>query len=365
MKRVGKILLFVFLLAAIVAYTVYASILVRQHYDSQKVVKVAVSVADSTKSSTLVTSGKIKELLLKSGMSVINTPTNEVDVVALRKLILRNSFISHLDIYTTYNGTLHIDIEQREPTMRLMVDGYNSYITPDGSLFRAPASGTLYLPVITGRYKPLFPPTFEGNLTEVVDSLRQNAMREIERIEQAKWPTQQRKQMWLDRRDSTRKARVSKSFFETKREFTERRDEFHTQNTKELDRIDGHLRDCNRRLDEFTAQQMAEVEKFEQQIARLDDFRRLMAFVEYVSRNDFWRAEVVQIVASENSRKRIEVELIPRSGDFRLILGDLDNFERKMARAKRTYNELLYPIGWNRYKTINIRYDNQIVCTEE
>jgi hypothetical protein len=46
-------------------------------------------------------------------------------------------------------------------------------------------------------------------------------------------------------------------------------------------------------------------------------------------------------------------------------MGELKDVGRKLNRAKEAYDHLISPLGENRYKIINIRYDNQIVCTEE
>ena len=56
-----------------------------------------------------------------------------------------------------YSGTLRVSISQREPLLRLLTDGTNSYVTADGYVFAAPKASSLYVPVVTGDYRLPFP----------------------------------------------------------------------------------------------------------------------------------------------------------------------------------------------------------------
>lgn len=49
---------------------------------------------------------------------------------------------------------------------------------------------------------------------------------------------------------------------------------------------------------------------------RYEDFWKLITFVKQIQEDDFWQAEIVQIVASTAPSGTLEVELVPRSGDF-------------------------------------------------
>jgi cell division protein FtsQ len=59
-----------------------------------------------------------------------------------------------------------------------------------------------------------------------------------------------------------------------------------------------------------------------------------------------------------------ELELIPRVGDHVVQLGNSENIEDKLLRLKIFYNEGLKKAGWNTYKTINVKYKDQVVCTK-
>ena len=157
---------------AITAYIVYSAMLTRHHRSEQSVEHVAVEIVDSASSGQLITSQKVKEMLLKNGIATINTNVEKVDTRAIKEMICNEGFVDDVDIYASYSGTLHIRISQRTPLMRLLVDGYDCYITADGYIFGSPAHAALYVPVVTGDYRPQFRENFEGELKGVLEKIR-------------------------------------------------------------------------------------------------------------------------------------------------------------------------------------------------
>ena len=58
--------------------------------------------------------------------------------------------------------------------------------------------------------------------------------------------------------------------------------------------------------------------------------------------------------------------LIPRVGTQRIVLGPAPSerdVKEKLKKLQIFYKEGLPYVGWNKYKTINLKYRNQIVCT--
>lgn len=60
-----------------------------------------------------------------------------------------------------------------------------------------------------------------------------------------------------------------------------------------------------------------------------------------------------------------EIELIPKTGISTIILGDIDDLDNKMKRLKIFYIKGKEKINWNIYKSINLKYENQVVCTKK
>ena len=59
---------------------------------------------------------------------------------------------------------------------------------------------------------------------------------------------------------------------------------------------------------------------------------------------------------------RNDIELIPRVGIQKIILGTADSLDIKMRNLLAFYKQAMPKVGWDTYKTINIKYTNQVVC---
>lgn len=78
------------------------------------------------------------------------------------------------------------------------------------------------------------------------------------------------------------------------------------------------------------------------------------------TRNDeLWGAQFVQYYVNEDG----DIELIPRVGNQRIILGDTQHMKEKFDKLL-----LFYQKGpssdWNKYNTINLKFADQVVCTK-
>lgn len=364
LKRAGEIALVVAVWSIAVGYIVYASILASQHRSAQTVERVEISILDSTASGQLVTSRKVREWILGSGIATIGAPIDEVNADGIRRTIARNGFVDDVDVYVTYSGVMHIDISQRRPMMRLMTDGYNAYVTEDGFIFAAPEASALYVPVVTGSYRPIVPPAYEGYIGDYVAGLAADAERRIKQIEKEKNPLYAKEDTIKDSLRGIRRERVKKRLTESKVHFEDRVEAKRKDKKIRRRYFNGLLRDVYREIDAVTVRQDAvrkEQKKTEEKYA---DFLKLINFVRSVENDGFWSAEIVQIVASATSYGTMELMLVPRSGDFRIVFGEIDDCDRKLEKLLRFYRDGLGKIGWDRYGTINLKYNNQVVCTE-
>jgi cell division protein FtsQ len=86
----------------------------------------------------------------------------------------------------------------------------------------------------------------------------------------------------------------------------------------------------------------------------------LFDFVTFLEQNPFWNAQIEQINVREDKR----IELVPRVGDGIILLGTLDNYEKKLEKLHKLYIDGFNTIGWNRYKLINLEYRDQVVCNK-
>ncbi len=89
--------------------------------------------------------------------------------------------------------------------------------------------------------------------------------------------------------------------------------------------------------------------------------KELYSFGVFINSNDFWSNQILQIYVISPT----EIELIPRVGDHIIYIGSLKEIEFRLDRLKRFYTNVLNKIGWDEYKTINIEFSNQIICSKK
>lgn len=59
-----------------------------------------------------------------------------------------------------------------------------------------------------------------------------------------------------------------------------------------------------------------------------------------------------------------EIEFIPVMGPGRVLLGDSKDIANKFKRLELFYQQGLPQAGWNAYTALNLKYNNQIICTQ-
>lgn len=156
-----------------------------------------------------------------------------------------------------------------------------------------------------------------------------------------------------------------------KKRLLERRENFERR-VKELREKKAQLRRQYRytarvlqeRIDKISARQAAEREKQKKLRKSYEDFLKLLNFVVLVEEDDFWRSEIVQIVVAKGPGGAPQIELVPRTGSHTVIFGSPDDAEGKFAKLLKFYRRGLRNIGWETYRTIDVRYKEQVVCTK-
>ncbi len=87
----------------------------------------------------------------------------------------------------------------------------------------------------------------------------------------------------------------------------------------------------------------------------------LYPFVMVLRNDEFWDAYVEQIVVDGKK----EVILIPKVGNFRIVLGGMKGYEQKMEKLRLFLKKGIARKGWNLYKEINLKFGRQIVCVKK
>ena len=85
--------------------------------------------------------------------------------------------------------------------------------------------------------------------------------------------------------------------------------------------------------------------------------REIFATADYIRKDSLWDAQIGQIYVDQDH----EIELIPRVGNQRILLGNADSLDAKFRNLLAFYKKALPQVGWDAYKTINIKYANQVI----
>ena len=87
-------------------------------------------------------------------------------------------------------------------------------------------------------------------------------------------------------------------------------------------------------------------------------FKKIMSVVNYMESSKVWKGKIVQIHVLENG----ELILIPREGNEKFLFGQPNTLEEKFSKMERYYTTIVPEKGSDRYKTVDIRFADQIVC---
>lgn len=86
----------------------------------------------------------------------------------------------------------------------------------------------------------------------------------------------------------------------------------------------------------------------------------LYPFVMTLKKDRLWEALVEQVVVEKGD----EVVLIPKVGNFRILMGTLEGVDEKLEKLRLFLREGIVLKGWNVYKEVNLKFKDQVVCVK-
>ncbi|MCD4679683.1 MAG: hypothetical protein K8S00_04780 [Bacteroidales bacterium] len=102
-------------------------------------------------------------------------------------------------------------------------------------------------------------------------------------------------------------------------------------------------------------------ENINEEKERSNNLQNIFYLASYINKDNFLKSMIDQIYITKNN----EIELIPKVGNHLIIFGKTDDLEVKFNNLKALYNDGFKKTGWNKYKTINLKYKNQVVCSKK
>ena len=362
MHRFAKIGTTVLLWLFVAGFVFYFGHRADVHRSQTTVRELRVVVEDSVRNESLVTGELVRSWIARGKIATVGEPLDKVDLAGIERVVRQKGFVDRVSAYVSYDGVLRVEVTQRRPALRLRVDGYDSYVTADGFVFPAPNLTAVYVPVITGTYKPPVPAQYVGYVEDYITSLIEQSEARIVELQHEKVPFFEKEKEIADSVRAVRRMLIKKGIFESHDNFDERVAKLRAHKADLRRKYRYQERENERRIEAVTARQEAERENQKKLRKRYEDFLKLINFVKYIEDDSFWRAEVVQIVAVTISNGDLEVELVPRTGDHTVLFGAIEDVEEKFDRLLAFYENGLGNFGWDNYRTISVKYKGQVVC---
>lgn len=90
------------------------------------------------------------------------------------------------------------------------------------------------------------------------------------------------------------------------------------------------------------------------------DISELLQLTNAILRDNFFKKEITGIVKKQNGTYQFSV----RSGNYKIDFGKINNVQLKFNKLKAFYSKTLVDKTIEKYKTISLKYHNQVVCTK-
>jgi cell division protein FtsQ len=98
--------------------------------------------------------------------------------------------------------------------------------------------------------------------------------------------------------------------------------------------------------------------KLEDTIQSTPYSKSILKILHLINENPFWKAQITHISVN----KKGELTLTTLFNRQKIYLGKPEDIESKMKKLMLFYKVILPYKGWNTYRRINLKFDNQIVC---
>ncbi len=85
---------------------------------------------------------------------------------------------------------------------------------------------------------------------------------------------------------------------------------------------------------------------------------QLFELLTYIEKDPFWKAQIAHVLVKNDG----ELELYPQVTKQKIVFGKPEDFEEKFSKLMTFYKEILPKKGWNHYTSVNLKFEDQIIC---
>jgi cell division protein FtsQ len=86
--------------------------------------------------------------------------------------------------------------------------------------------------------------------------------------------------------------------------------------------------------------------------------RAYISLLQFIDKDQFWKAQLAQMHIDEKGK----VTFLPQVGEHSIEFGKPVQSEEKFKKLLVFYKEVLPLMGWDKYKRVNVEYEDQIIC---
>ncbi|MBP6410006.1 MAG: FtsQ-type POTRA domain-containing protein [Pseudarcicella sp.] len=87
----------------------------------------------------------------------------------------------------------------------------------------------------------------------------------------------------------------------------------------------------------------------------------ILDLVKVINADEFWKAQIAQLVIEKDGG----ITFVPTTGNHKIEFGLAMDIDVKLKKLKLFYTQILKKYGWDKYKKVSLKYQNQIVCEAE
>jgi len=95
-------------------------------------------------------------------------------------------------------------------------------------------------------------------------------------------------------------------------------------------------------------------------VSNKNDLKLVFKLASYIYNDAFYKKQIIGIIKKSNN----EFELQTRLGKAAVLFGGIKNIPLKLNNLKAYYLQAIQNKSVNKYKKINLKYSNQVVCTK-
>lgn len=175
MNRNTKIILNVVVWTALAVYLVLAAGYCSRQKEDRLCTGLNITVKDSLKVG-LLTQESVRDILVGERMRLTGARLDSISLFAVEEALRNQPCIQSARVYTSLDGKLNIEVEQRRPVARVQTEnGYRFFLSDDGVVMPLRASSFIDVPIVTGNPKFAFGTDFEGIVQEPDETEKKSA----------------------------------------------------------------------------------------------------------------------------------------------------------------------------------------------